>query len=113
MKNKQKEHWFYRKKASPFVKTINEALENIPRSKWDLIKQAGKHAIQVAKHATKTGEISASDEVQANRLAVCIKCEDYNKDKKSCNLCGCSLSGKIGNMIKYIGIKCKADRWQA
>jgi len=54
------------------------------------------HGAQIAKGLTQ-GKALASKTEQARRLTICKSnnCNNYNADKKTCNLCGCNLKLKV------------------
>lgn len=49
----------------------------------------------------------SEEEVRAERLAICEKCEFFRQTFRSCKLCGCYMDLKttLGNA------KCPDDRW--
>jgi len=53
-------------------------------------------------HKSKNNELDdipehSSLEVIEQRKSVCANCTHYNKDKDSCNLCGCIIENKVKN----------------
>jgi len=92
---------------------ISKIIKQVTRVDGDLIKQAGRHSLQVAKHLIKTGKITTTKIEESRRMTICKSndCGKYDQVKKQCKMCGCGLSGKIGNMAKYVAIDCKLKKW--
>jgi len=49
----------------------------------------------------------ASDEVQAERLAICHACPEYKAQINLCNMCKCLVGLKVGLARQ----KCPLDKW--
>lgn len=41
------------------------------------------------------------------RFSICVKCEEFNKEKSSCNKCGCYMKVKT----KLPRAKCPINKW--
>jgi ribosomal protein L32 len=52
-------------------------------------------------------ELKADDELQSNRLSLCMSCEHLFKPTSSCKKCGCFVKAKT--WIK--NAKCPLDKW--
>lgn len=77
-----------------------------------LIKQlrnAQQAAVKAYKHAIKTGQLIASDEVTSSRRDICAQCP-FNQTRwriQRCTKCGCSISAKTATLTE----SCPLDKW--
>lgn len=69
------------------------------------IQLALETATDVLVHAATTGHIKSSDELAANRMTICSKCELYTGT--TCRACGCVMSVKT----KLEAAKCPRSMW--
>ena len=78
---------------------IKAAVKQLP-SKYQMVKNLGRHALTVAKHYKKTGRVYVSDEHRESRLSICRPCEysEVIDDSLRCKQksCGCHLDGDLG-----------------
>jgi hypothetical protein len=80
----------------------------------DLFKEAAKVSKSLSGSAVKAGSaiangrpiISQKDKAQ-ERLDICSKCKDLDRDLGRCTICGCFVSMKV----KADYESCPANRW--
>jgi hypothetical protein len=53
------------------------------------------------------GMKKASSELQLIRISECQKCEFFNKEKRSCQKCGCNMDLKVS----WLEQKCPIGKW--
>jgi hypothetical protein len=69
-------------------------------------QKAATFAKAAARHLTN-GLPTVTDEVKAQRLALCVVCEHYNAARGTCNKCGCILKTKTSWALE----KCPIGKW--
>ena len=98
-----------RKKRNPVQAEQAEYKKELPQSKLDLIRHAGKDAKAVLIYAMKnSGKILANGFAQGERQAICRSCEFNVNDK--CTKCGCHIAGVI-NKTQYAALGCPINKW--
>ena len=90
----------YRRQKEKEQADIDAAMAVMP-SKYQMIKNLGRHTLNVVSHYKKTGRVFVNEYQQAERLEVCEACEHYKVDNSGhprCKQasCGCHLSGELG-----------------
>ena len=75
----------------------------------DKIKLAAESAKTIATNMVEGNDLSVSDEVAQNRVAICESCPLLKKigALKMCSECGCSVSLKT----KLAGMVCPKGHW--
>lgn len=66
-----------------------------------------KSFVSSASEHVGSGFKNVSDQTKKQRLAVCKKCNSYNKQNNSCNDCGCFLSLKTS----WASESCPQGKW--
>jgi hypothetical protein len=93
-------------------KEITAAVAQLP-SKYQLVKNMGKHAITVAKHYKQTGRVKVTEFHQEARLDICEACDKSKEvdDSLRCTLksCGCHLTGDLGRLA-FEALPCPIDK---
>ena len=88
----------------------NNLAPGVPASGPSVFKMASnlaQTAKDVVNHAVQNGQIMASQDVAASRLATCFNCEFFTKDKQRCLKCGCFMLAKV----KLEAAKCPIGKW--
>lgn len=62
-------------------------------------------AIGLARHYAKIER--CGEDVKEFRLAICNACPDYDRERRRCRLCGCSMNAKAGDARA----QCPKGRW--
>jgi uncharacterized paraquat-inducible protein A len=49
------------------------------------------------------------------RYDICVQCENFNKDKSICNICGCNLSRRkeFMNKLAWADSECPINKWSS
>ena len=89
-------------KAEQDRQAITQAVNELP-SKYQMVKNLGRHALKVVAHYKKTGRVKITDEHQQARTTECLSCENHRIDDREnlrCALrsCGCHLTGDLGRL---------------
>lgn len=74
----------------------------------DKLKMATESLKTVAKNVVEGNDINVSDEVYAQRMSECQKCDKYIKATNQCGECGCFLAVKG----RLNGMKCPLNKWK-
>lgn len=55
----------------------------------------------------------ATQEEINHRHAICVSCEEYNTQKKECNVCGCNINTKriFLNKLAWADQECPINKW--
>jgi uncharacterized paraquat-inducible protein A len=55
----------------------------------------------------------ASKQEILERWSICISCDNFNKKKSECNICGCNLSAKLKflNKLAWADQECPEKKW--
>ena len=100
------------RKFSGNSKEINSAVASLP-TKYQLVKNLGKHAITIAKHYKQTGRIKVTEFHRQARLDICEACDKSKEVDGSlrCTLksCGCHLTGDLGR-VAFEALPCPIDK---
>lgn len=88
--------------------TVDETHPAYPKGP-SLMSKAASLAVAAAKHAA-AGMPRASDEEADRRFAICQSCDHYDKDTKSCRLCGCFIAERRGKLA-WADQKCPVNKW--
>lgn len=77
------------------------------------VQNAGKVAFRVSKTILSGRRVLVDEETFQKRYDICSSCEEYNKTKDQCNVCGCYIaSGPVGiGKAKIASEFCPKFKW--